>query len=169
MGIKKLFHCRRKAQRSQPMPQPLRIEGVAPAPLTPEPDDAEEAAAALLELMASNSKIQATSDASSHKHKDKTPDIRDAAYYRQLAEHFREAHRRAMLRTMRFVSFAEQELLKPNLPAQGPGSLALLEAELYKRIDVIDRYGGELKRRWQHCLAEVTVRLMQATDEAEKH
>nr|MCR4958560.1 hypothetical protein [Prevotella sp.] len=57
-------------------------------------------------------------------------------------------------------AFVEQELRKPHLPAYGPGSLELLKAELYKRMDVIDREQGELKRRWQHALAEVTIRLM---------
>lgn len=71
---------------------------------------------------------------------------------------------------MRFVAFCEQELQKPSLPLSGPGSLGLLEAELYKRLDVIERRGGELKKRWQHCLATVIVRRMQAegtTDEKE--
>lgn len=167
MEFRKLFHRRRKAQDPGSRPQPLRIEGIAPAPLTPEPDDAEQAAAALLELMASSVNVQVSNnDDDQHRHKDKP---RDAVYYRQLAERIREAHRSAMLRTMRFLSFTEQELLKPDLPVQGPGSLALLETELYKRIDIIDRYGGELKRRWQHCLAEVTVRLMQAADETDKN
>ena len=58
----------------------------------------------------------------------------------------------------------EQELKKPHLPVSGAGSLGLLETELYKRIDVIERVGGELKKRWQHCLADVTVRLMQHTE-----
>ena len=63
------------------------------------------------------------------------------------------------------MAFCEQELQKPSLPLSGPGSLGLLEAELYNRIDVIERRGGELKRRWQHCLATVIVRMMQATDD----
>ena len=64
---------------------------------------------------------------------------------------------------VRFLAFCEQELRKPHLPAYGDGSLGLLEAELYKRLDIVEHEGGELKRRWQHCLATVTVRLMQAT------
>ena len=48
---------RRKGDAQQPAaetpePQPLRIEGTTQAPLTPEPDDAELAAQALLEVMA---------------------------------------------------------------------------------------------------------------------
>lgn len=66
------------------------------------------------------------------------------------------------LRVARFLAFVEQELKKPYLPTYGDGSLGLLEAELYKRIDIVEREGGELKRRWQRCLALVTVRLMDA-------
>ena len=76
------------------------------------------------------------------------------------ADKIRAAHIAAEQRTTRFVAWVEEELKNPNLPMSGPGSLALIEAELYKRIDTIEREGGELKRRWQHCLAEVTVRLM---------
>lgn len=65
---------------------------------------------------------------------------------------------------MRFLSLCEQELQKRNIPAYGNGSIALLEVELYKRIDIVDREGGELKKRWQECLAEATLRLMEADE-----
>ena len=91
-----------------------------------------------------------------------TPTAQTAAYYRQLADRIREAHAKAARQATRFIYNCELELQKPRLPLYGPGSVQLLETELYKRIDVVDREGGELKRRWQHCLAEVTVRLMNA-------
>lgn len=150
MNIRDLFRSKKKQGGAKP--RPLRIEGVTPAPLTAEPDDAELAAQALLESL------------SGIAHRKPAPEAQEgtAVYYRQLAGKIRLAHEAATQRTLRFVAFCEQELQKPDLPVSGPGSLGLLEAELYKRIDVIERAGGELKRRWQHCLADVTVRLMQA-------
>lgn len=196
MSIFHFFHSRKReggAQAEKPEPQPLRIEGIAPAPLTPEPDDAELAAQALLEHMVqvSSSKFQVSSgDADKGKRKDKAAaaphpskgrgqgagsqpetlnlkpetsgEVRDANYYKKLAERIRSAHEAARQRTVRFLAFCEQELAKPDLPLTGPGSLGLLEAELYKRLDVVDRHGGSLKTRWQHCLANVLVRQMQA-------
>lgn len=178
MNLKDLFHRKRSVPvgRTDGEPQPLRIEGIDPAPLTPEPDDAELAAQALLEMMSEQSLKDHLKDHHKDSHKDTAAEVttpshsgegrggvsspRDAKYYKDLATRIRQAHEAARLRTIRFLAFCEQELKKPHLPAYGPGSLGLLEAELYKRIDIIDRYGGDLKRRWQHCLADVTVRLM---------
>ena len=146
--------------------QPLRIEGVPPAPMTAEPDDAELAAQALLEHMAAlnhHKRSEHRNSDTSKGRQTKEPDApHDAAYYHALADRIRQAHDSARLRTMRFVAFCEQELKKAELPLEGPGSLGLLNAELMKRIDTVEREGGDLKRRWQHCVAEVTVRLMQA-------
>jgi len=199
MNIKNLFHRKRRVPvgSADRKPQPLRIEGIGPAPLTPEPDEAELAAQALLEHMCEQSRKDHLKDRHKDHHKDSHNDKaagsvpvgsstseaakpsaadgkfevpRDAAYYRQLADRIRQAHEAATQRTLRFVAFVEQELQKPSLPLSGPGSLGLLEAELYKRLDVIERRGGELKKRWQHCLATVIVRRMQAeetTDEKE--
>ena len=161
--IQKYF--RRKAATQTPQqkgqgvePVPLRIEGVKPAPLTAEPDDAELAAQALLESMCDvRSKMEDVREVSADAHQ---PSVRDAAYYRRLAERIRLARDQATLRTMRFVTWCEQELEKRDLPIEGKGSLAQMEAELYKRIDTIERVGGELKHRWQHCLANVIVRRM---------
>ena len=168
-------------------PVPLRIEGVKPAPLTPEPDDAELAAQALLESMcdvrSKKEDVRGSADdahqpipadaptrslsAISHQpSKSHQPSVRDAAYYRRLAERIRLARDQATLRTMRFVTWCEQELEKPDLPIEGKGSLAQMEAELYKRIDTIERVYGELKRRWQHCLANVIVRRMEEERES---
>jgi len=180
--IQKYF--RRKAATQTPRqegqgvePVPLRIEGVKPAPLTPEPDDAELAAQALLETMCDvRSKKEDVRDAAADAHqpssishqpsKSHQPSVRDAAYYRRLAERIRLARDQATLRTMRFVTWCEQELEKRDLPIEGKGSLAQMEAELYKRIDTIERVGGELKHRWQHCLATVIVRRMEEEREA---
>jgi len=166
--FKKIFH--RKPRGNDPKadaaPQPLRIEGVPEAPFTPKPDDAELAAQAVLELM--------TRGGQSNRNTPSTPSNpsnqsnQTAAYYRQLADRIREAHAKAARQATRFIYNCELELQKPRLPLYGPGSVQLLETELYKRIDVVDREGGELKTRWQHCLAEVTVRLMNAQPQEEK-
>ena len=139
-------------------PQPLRVEGIPNAPITAEPDEAELAAQALFESVMQGKNTRKEEN-------NAEPENGTPEYYQRLAEKIRAAHDAATLRTMRFVAFCEKELQQPDLPVSGHGSLELLEAELYKRIDTIERDGGELKRRWQHCLAEVTVRIMQATDE----
>ena len=166
-AIKKFFRRRHAdetaEQQPSSTPQPLRIEGVKPAPLTPEPDDAELAAQALLETLASPEQHRnngITEYRNSEKQDGKADQPRDAAYYRRLAERIRLARDQATLRTMRFVTWCEHELEKRDLPVEGKGSLGQMEAELYKRIDTIERVGGELKHRWQHCLAEVIVRRM---------
>jgi len=167
-AIKRLF----KRKHTTPSPagngvgerSPLRIEGVKPAPLTAEPDDAELAAQALLESMCDGrSKKEDVREVAADAHQ---PSVRDAAYYRRLADRIRLARDQATLRTMRFVTWCEHELEKRDLPIEGKGSLAQMEAELYKRIDTIERVGGELKHRWQHCLANVIVRRMKEEREA---
>ena len=168
-AIKKFFRRRHAdetaEQQPSATPQPLRIEGVEPAPLTPEPDDAELAAQALLESMCDvRSKMEDVREVAADAHQ---PSVRDAAYYHALAERIQLARDQATRRTMRFVAWCEQELEKRDLPIEGKGSLAQMEAELYKRIDTIERVGGELKRRWQHCLAEVIVRQMKAKRQQE--
>lgn len=154
----------------QPTVQSLRIEGTEPAPLTGTPDDAELAAQALLESLVSPnpSRDNDISEAASNNEKQggKAADqLRDAEYYRRLAERIRQAHDQATLRTMRFVTWCELELEKRDLPIEGKGSLAQMETELYKRIDTIERVGGELKQRWQHCLAEVIIRRMKEDEQ----
>lgn len=154
--IDKIFGRERQPEQQTP-PQAMCIEGISDAPLTPEPDDAELAAQAVLELMVQDDKNQGRKDTQ------KIGNVHDAEYYKALARRIREAHETARLRTMRFLTYCETMLQQPTLPVTGPNSLSLMEAELYKRIDIIERHGGELKKRWQHCLATVTVRLMQAT------
>jgi hypothetical protein len=151
--FKKVFNKQQKQE-----PKPLRVDGVKPAPMTTEPDEAELAAMALLEHMqevqgSKNDGITESSDSG----KKNAP--HDAAYFKALASRIKQAHEAAHQRTQRFLAFCEQELKKHDLPKEGPGSLGLLRAELFKRLDVVERHGGELKTRWQHCLATVLVRL----------
>lgn len=176
--IKKIF---RRRQREQQPPQSLRIEGIGDAPLTPEPDDAELAAQAVLELIMErptpNPSLlergvntfkrnkESAADITTHSHSGEGRGEVSSAYYHQLADRIRKAHETARLRTMRFLAYCEQTLAQPDIPMTGPNSLQLIEAELLKRIDIVEREGGELKRRWQHCLADVTVRLMKLSDE----
>ena len=142
-------------RKENPDPQPLRIQGIAEAPMTPEPDDAELAAVALLDLMCD---VRGEKKDTEGKHQ--PSEVHDAKYFKELAEKIRTAQEAARLRTMRFLTFCEEELKKADLPLEGPGSLGLLNAELMKRIDTVDREGGELKTRWQHCVAQVLVRQM---------
>jgi len=140
---------------------PLTIEGVEPAPMTPEPDDAELAAQAILETLAEPKAATKTKTKTKKKTVNREPLTENRAsadHFRELAKKIRQAHEQSRQRTLRFICYCEQELQKPDLPEVGKGSLSLLEAELYKRIDTVEREGGDLKRRWQHCLAEVTVR-----------
>jgi hypothetical protein len=208
MDIKKFFRRKEegKAQEQTAQPHPLAIEGIPPAPLTPEPDEAEIAAQALLEHLSEECRVKskefATARGRHRRRKDTDPTrtevvghaskrdgrgkqsseasptmqsseasptmaqqhkTRNAEYYRHLAAKMRVAREATRLRVKRFLAFCEQELKKPHLPTFGEGSLGLLEAELYKRLDIVEHEGGELLRRWQHCLALVTVRMMQAT------
>ena len=144
--------------------------------MTAEPDNAELAAQALLEVMIERKAVKRKAKRVSKKSKkpeaqsnEKTDgktenpaDLQTVEHYHQLADRIRLAYASTRQRTQRFLSFCEQELQRRDIPAYGKGSIALLEAELYKRIDIVEREGGELKNRWQNCLAEVTLRLMEA-------
>lgn len=170
MQIRNIFHRKRK-EPDEPQP----IEGAARVPMTAEPDDAELAAQALLEVMierkaskkkakkvAKKSEVQ--SDEKTDGKTEDTDNSQTVEYYERLADRIRMAYDASRRRAMRFLSFCEQELQKRNVPAYGKGSIALLEVELYKRIDIVEREGGELKKRWQNCLAEATLRLMEADE-----
>lgn len=144
-------------KHKKPSPMPLRIQGVENAPMTPESDDAEIAAQAILEVMlgkSSKKRVKPIRNKNGHR------EANDVAYYQHLSKHIREAYHVARQRALRFLCFCEQQLTNPELPIYGHGSVALLETELYKRLDVVEREGGDMKKRWQHCLAEVTLRLM---------
>lgn len=171
--INQIFH---REHRESVSPMPLSVKDVEDAPMTAEPDEAEIAAQAVLEIILEKEKARNKKGrkhrnaeaAKAQKPQDSTE--HDADYYRHLAEHIREAYAAARQRALRFTCYCEQQLADPSLPLYGKGSLSLLEAELYKRLDVVEREGGDLKKRWQHCLAEVTIRLMNApTKTNDKH
>ena len=181
-AIQKYF--RRKAATPTPQqegqgvePVPLRIEGVKPAPLTAEPDDAELAAAALLELLVSSDKSQVSS-----KHARKRPEAKGAtaepetlnlkpetsgataAYYHALADRIRTARSAEARLVMRLLASVEEQLAEPT--ALYKGQWGDTERKLYRAMDVAEREGGELHSRWQHCLANVLVRRMEEEREA---
>lgn len=159
-----LFRKKKKVpQHADAAPQPLRIEGIPEAPFTAEPDDAELAAQAVLELMQASQPPKGGASSNGH-----PPSGGLGAYYHALASRIREAHAKAAQQATRFIYNCELMLQNKHLPLYGDGSVQMLETELYKRIDVVEREGGGLKRRWQHCLAEVTVRLMNSTPPEEK-
>ena len=184
--LKRTFGSKRSDEGVQQADaKPLRIDGTKPVALTPEPDDAELAVQALLEIMTRKEALGrrtlategtqergARPEDACYRRDARTRDARTrieertAEYYRMLADRMRRAHDQATMRAMRFLAWCEQELPKHDLPLEGKGSLQQMEVELYKRIDTIERAGGELKRRWQHCLAEVIVRQMTARNAA---
>lgn len=165
-AIKKLFRRKHTAavdgetiQRAAP--QPLRIEGVKAAPLTPEPDDAELAAQALLETLASpeqNRNNNIPEYRNNGKQDGKTAQPRDAAYYHALADRIRTARSAEARLVMRLLASVEEQLSEPT--ALYKGQWGDTEHKLYRAMDVAEREGGELHRRWQHCLANVLVRQM---------
>ena len=125
----------------------LRIDGIKTT-ITPKPDDAELAAQALLESMAAPEVRSQSSD------------IRPqtSAYYKDLSEKIKAAHEHDKRAAMRYVAYCEAQITSAD--SHQPSDLAEMERGLCKHQDAIEREGGELKKRWQHCLAEVTVRLM---------
>jgi len=172
-------------------PQRLAIEGIAPAPITPEPDAAEQAAAALLESLARpGSKVQDSrfkKDTS-----DPAPSLTgegqgSVAYYTALAARIREGREMEERACRRWLAYCEQQLKthpltppvmegsagavntsgarpSPSTGEREEGLLLALQQGLYDRQDIAYRAGGTLLRRWQHCLAEVTIRQMAATE-----
>ena len=139
-------------------PMPLRIEGIPDAPLTPEPDEAETAAAALLESLAAGRNEKKKS-----KNK-KTAQKGSKEYYEQLSDNIREAHAAEARAAQRYISYTEQRLHTAASSDAPGGSLAELEAGLFKHQYTVEREGGELLSRWQHCLADLTVLQMQAAE-----
>lgn len=139
-------------------PVPLRIEGVKPAPLTPQPDDAELAAQALLESLSSGPSPVERGEA-------KGTDLplqggaRGASYYHALADRIRTARTAEARLVLRLLASVEEQLAEPT--ALYRGQWGDTERKLYRAMDVAEREGGELHRRWQHCLANVLVRRME--------
>lgn len=164
---------RQNRQKEPETPQPLKIDGVGEAPVTMEPDNAELAAQALLEVMIDKQKqrrkksdIYDKSETSvkSDKSGSTKPDfLQTSEYYHQLSDRIRQAYASSRHRTLRFLCYCEQQLRNQDIPLYGADSLNLMQAELYKRINVVDREGGDIKARWQHCLAEVTLRQIEAS------
>ncbi len=138
---------RRKSQKSV---RSLRIDGVS-TKMTPRPDDAELAAQALLEHM-SAPKDRGKKPAG------KQPKEGSAAYYKQLRGKISDAHAAEARDAQRYLAYTEEEL------KENPGLEQLIEIEqgLYRFQDCTEREGGELKTRWQHCLADVLVKRNQA-------
>lgn len=158
--FKKIFR-RDPSYQKDGVGERLHIEG-AHTQLTPEPDEAEVAAEALLESLREESGSMsrrrfkwfkggvATGSQQTRQAQDGT-----AEYYRELAERVKEAHEMEARLTVRRLAYCEQELRNPLLNAE---QLAELERGLYRHMDAVDREGGELKRHWQHVLAEVVVK-----------
>lgn len=170
---------RQNRQKEPETPQTLKIDGVGEAPMTMEADNAELAAQALLEVMLDKQKrrrkkadVSDKSETSGKSVESGKPNtLQTSEYYHQLSDRIRKAYASSRQRTLRFLCYCEQQLRNQDIPLYGANSLNIMQAELYKRIDVVDREGGDIKARWQHCLAEVTLRQMEASarsDEAEE-
>ncbi len=185
--IKKLF----KRKHTTPRParegqgggsaSPLRIEGTKPAPLTPEPDDAELAAQALLESMCDvrskmedgrckmedvrsktedvNHQPSAISPHTSAIEKPSAISHHTSEYYHALADRIRTARTAEARLVMRLLASVEEQLAEPT--ALYRGQWGDTERKLYRAMDIAEREGGELHSRGQHCLANVLVRRME--------
>ena len=114
--------------------------------MTPQPDDAELAAQALLEHM---SEPKGKKPKKAAQPKEGTPE-----HYQQLSGKIKEAHAQEARDAQRYLAYTEQEL------KENPSMEQLIEIErgLYQHQDAAEREGGELKKRWQHCLADVLVK-----------
>lgn len=145
MRFLNIFH----RKRFKPEPKSLRIDGVS-TKMTAKPDDAELAAQALLEHMSDGSpdKKHKRTKGKVEKPKDGTPE-----HYQQLSGKIKEAHAQEARDAQRYLAYTEQEL------KENPSMEQLIEIErgLYQHQDAADREGGELKSRWQHCIADALV------------
>lgn len=130
----------------------LRIDGVKAPEITARPDDAELAAQALLEHKSQPKK------AGEKKAKAKQPKEGTPEYYQQMSSKIKAAHEQEARDAQRYLAYTEEEL------KENPSTDQLIEIErgLYQYQDAAEREGGELKKRWQHCLAQVTM-LLQAS------
>lgn len=151
--IRRIF----KRKQFKPQPRQLRIDGVKTT-LTPTPDDAELAAQALLETLASDngsrrnkgnngnvssatipaqllsaiSFISAGHKKDSAGHKKDSAGHKDAQYYRNLSEKIRAAHDQERRAAMRYVAYCEQELssaLRHQTSALSPQTSDIAELE----------------------------------------
>jgi hypothetical protein len=169
--IQKYF--RRKAATQTPQqegqgvgPVPLRIEGVKPAPLTPEPDDAELAVQALLESLSPDPSPVGRGETAADKALPLQGGTRGASYYHVLADRIRTARTAEARLVMRLLASVEEQLAEPT--ALYKGQWGDTERKLYRALNIAEREGGELHRRWQHCLANVLVRQMEEERENEE-
>lgn len=143
MNFRNLF----RVKRFKPEPRSLRIDGVS-TKMTAQPDDAELAAQALLEHESHPKKTE-------KKTKAKQPKEDTPEYYQQMSSKIKAAHEQEARDAQRYLAYTEEEL------KENPSMDQLIEIErgLYQYQDAAEREGGELKKRWQHCLAEVTMLL----------
>ena len=164
----------------------LRISGVKAAAITPEPDNAEIAAQAVLEILLDDGTRKAGDRESVTQKSQKSQKVgegeggtqksqksqkgkesengHDAEYYRRLAERIRAAHEQGRRMCMRYVAYCEQEL-RGSVTSE---TLATLEHGLYSHLDTVNREGGHLLRRWQYCLADIVVQQMQQPSDIEE-
>lgn len=147
---------------------PLRIEGIGAAPTTPLPDDAELAAQALLEMaMKGGENNKRTVTKTPHKDAEKpSPDSKGKVYYQHFSERMNNIRKQEIRMAMRCTAWCE-ELLDAMEHRRGTAEnqsevLAEMNTRLLSHLDAVEREGGELKLRWQRCLALVTLRMMQA-------
>lgn len=127
---------------------PLRVSG-ARTVMTPEPDEAELAARALLESLSPAPKNKGGG-------KGKEPEKGSEEHYRMVAERVREGRDEERRAALRYVAYCEEQL-KGRSP-----QLADLEEDLYKHQAAVEREGGELKTRWLRCLGDTVFRREQA-------
>jgi hypothetical protein len=80
-------------------------------------------------------------------------------YYKDLSEKIRIAHEQERRAAMRYVAYCEEEL--KHQPSD-ISHLTSLEQGLYQHQNAVEREGGELLKRWQKCLAELTVMEMES-------
>lgn len=103
------------------------------------------------------------------------------AYYRDMAEKIKEARAIEARMAMRYIAYCEEKLEAPSQPPPSPlpsegehggapqssspagggweeASIEQLEQGLYKWQNAVEREGGELLSRWQHCVAMCIVK-----------
>ena len=92
-----------KRKKASPI-TPLRIQGIDDAPMTPEPDDTEIAAQAILEIILEK-KAKKWKRHEKDKDLEKSGDRNGVAYYKHLSEHIREAYHAARQRALRYTAY----------------------------------------------------------------
>lgn len=137
----------------------LRIDGVKAPAMTPKPDDAELAAQAVLEHMGEKDR-KPEKKAKAKQTKEGTPE-----FYQQMSGKIREAHATEALQAKRYLAYTEEELKEHPSREQ----LAEIERGLYVLQDAAEREGGELKSRWQHCIAECILLQSESNNETKQN